>query len=139
MKPSTTHTLEEALFNMFGVMREHWIMMLDEHDLSPALVVTMQMIETPQPLRALAELHRCDASNMTGIADRLEERGFAERRADPNDRRVKLLALTESGETMLRQLRGDRMVGKLPGVVKLTKAEKLQLATLLAKAFERQP
>jgi DNA-binding MarR family transcriptional regulator len=137
MTKSSPPTLEQALFDMFGSMREIWLKMLDDHDLSPTMVVTMQMIETPQPLRVLAQLHRCDASNMTGIADRLEERGLAERTPDPNDRRVKLLALTSAGEKMLWQLRGDRMVGLLPGVATLTKAEKAQLALLLSKAFHQ--
>jgi DNA-binding MarR family transcriptional regulator len=130
-------TLERALFDMFGAMREIWMSMLDDVDLSPILVVTLQMIETPQPLRVLADLHRCDASNMTGIADRLEERGLAKRMPDPNDRRVKLLVLTKAGEKMLWQVRSGRVVDNLPGIAKLTKAERVQLAMLLTKAFQK--
>ncbi len=136
MTPQPTPTLEQALFAMFGSMREIWLSMLDELELSPTLVVTLQMIETPLPLRVLADMHRCDASNMTGIADRLEERGLAKRTPDPNDRRVKLLALTEAGQQMLWQLRSERLIGNLPGMAKLTKAEKAQLAKLLTKAFQ---
>src|SRR4051812_7023474 len=52
----------------------------------------------PVPMRRLACAMRCDPSNVTGLADRLEERGLVERRADPDDRRVKGLALTAEGE-----------------------------------------
>jgi DNA-binding MarR family transcriptional regulator len=57
----------------------------------------------PLPMSALAELLVCDASNVTGIADRLEARGLIERRAAGGDRRVKVLALTPAGtETRAR-------------------------------------
>jgi DNA-binding MarR family transcriptional regulator len=52
----------------------------------------------PSPMRRLAEQMHCEASNLTGLVDRLEGRGLVERRPDPGDRRVRLLALTEAGE-----------------------------------------
>ena len=39
--------------------------------------------EEPMPMSALAERLFCDASNVTGIADRLEARGLVEREAWP--------------------------------------------------------
>src|SRR5919197_504469 len=53
--------------------------------------------ETPMPMSALAERLFCDASNVTGIADRLENRGLIERRSAEGDRRVKALVLTDAG------------------------------------------
>jgi len=56
----------------------------------------------------LADEWLCDASNATWIVDRLEERGLAERRTVPTDRRVKLVVLTPKGsrtrEEMFRKL-----------------------------------
>ena len=46
----------------------------------------------------LADEWLCDASNATWIVDRLEERGLAERRTIPTDRRVKLVVLTAKGD-----------------------------------------
>jgi len=48
-------------------------------------------------MRALAEAWGCDASNATGMIDRLEKRGLAERRIISTDRRVKLVVLTALG------------------------------------------
>lgn len=48
-------------------------------------------------MRALADEWQCDPSNATWIVDRLETLGLAERRAHPDDRRVKLVALTAKG------------------------------------------
>jgi DNA-binding MarR family transcriptional regulator len=55
-------------------------------------------------MRALAEEWTCDASNATFIVDRLEERGLAERRSVPEDRRLKLVVLTQLGERTKRRV-----------------------------------
>jgi DNA-binding MarR family transcriptional regulator len=52
----------------------------------------------------LADEWLCDASNATWIVDRLEERGLAERRTIPTDRRVKLVVLTPKGERTRREM-----------------------------------
>ena len=58
-------------------------------------------------MRSLADEWGCDASNATLIIDRLEKRGFAERRGKPGDRRVKLVVLTAAGvKTRQRLLEG---------------------------------
>src|SRR5581483_11979770 len=51
----------------------------------------------PTPMSRLAEVLNCEASNLTGLVDKLENRGLVERQPDPGDRRVRLLALTEAG------------------------------------------
>jgi DNA-binding MarR family transcriptional regulator len=43
---------------------------------------------------SLARSLHCHDSNVTGLVDRLEQRGLIERQSNPNDRRVKLIALT---------------------------------------------
>lgn len=48
-------------------------------------------------MRSLADEWGCDASNATWIIDRLERLGLAERRSVPDDRRVKLVVLTDEG------------------------------------------
>jgi len=59
----------------------------------------------PRPMRALADAIGVDASSATWLVDRLEERGFAERRPDPDDRRVKTIVLTDRGIAVREQLR----------------------------------
>jgi DNA-binding MarR family transcriptional regulator len=55
-------------------------------------------------MRSLADEWGCDASNATWIVDRLEKREFAERRAMPGDRRVKLVVLTPAGAKARQRL-----------------------------------
>ena len=45
----------------------------------------------------LAEALACDASNVTGLVDRLESRGLVRRKPTAEDRRVKVLELTPAG------------------------------------------
>src|SRR5437764_14680101 len=50
-----------------------------------------------RPMGSLAQSFHCDASTMTWLVDKLEERGLVERRSLPSDRRVKAVALTPLG------------------------------------------
>ncbi len=59
----------------------------------------------PASMRALAASFRCDASNMTGIVDRLESRGLVRREPSPTDRRVKNVALSEEGVAAVENIR----------------------------------
>jgi DNA-binding MarR family transcriptional regulator len=66
----------------------------------------------------LAETLSCDASNVTGLVDRLESRGLVERRPSQGDRRVKVLQLTSSGsrvrgELLRRTMRASHPLSRL--------------------------
>jgi DNA-binding MarR family transcriptional regulator len=94
----------------------------------------LSLLQRPLPMRALAELLGCDASNVTGIVDRLEARGLVRRDADPADRRVKVVALTPEGEVAVRRIRAEITVG-LPGLARLDEDGRRGLSELLARAF----
>lgn len=51
--------------------------------------------------RELGERLECDRTTMSVICDSLEKHGWAERRPDPSDRRVKRVHLTTAGHTSL--------------------------------------
>jgi DNA-binding MarR family transcriptional regulator len=61
----------------------------------------------PLPMRALAGRLACDASNITGLVDRLEARGLVSRHADATDRRIKNVVATEEGREAVRLIRAD--------------------------------
>lgn len=50
-----------------------------------------------------SKLH-CDASNVTGIVDRLVAQGLVERRDNERDRRVKQLTVTERGQAVISKV-----------------------------------
>lgn len=78
-----------------------------EQALSPQQAATLWNLEPGGTLtmNALAEILMCDASNVTGIVDKLEARGLV-RRSQGEDRRVKVLSLTADGESLREALRG---------------------------------
>ena len=101
--------------------------------LTTAQARTLLALVDAAPMRSLADHLRCDASNVTGIADRLQARGLVRRAARDGDRRGKLLALTDEG----RKLRGsleEAMLTASPVMVSLTGKERQVLRGLLAKA-----
>ena len=89
----------------------------------------------PMPMSALAEALHCDNSNITGIVDRLEAAGLAERRPDERDRRVKAVVLTEKGEHM--QIELDRRAGEPPATIaSLSPEDAIALRDILTRAIE---
>jgi DNA-binding MarR family transcriptional regulator len=102
-------------------------------DLTAAQARALLALEGAAPMRSLAEHLRCDASYVTGIADRLEERGLVSREAQAGDRRVKLLQLTPDGRRLRSKLQ-TRMLETSPVMVTLEVGERALLRNLLAKA-----
>jgi DNA-binding MarR family transcriptional regulator len=89
--------------------------------------------ERPLPMSSLADKLFCDASNVTGIADRLESRGLVERRSAEGDRRVKALMLTPAGV----ELRGrvlEIMSEPPTAIASLSVADQRALRDILRRA-----
>ena len=107
---------------------------INEFELSPPQALALRHLEpgSPLPMSALADLLHCDNSNITGIVDRLEDRGLVERRPAAHDRRVKHLLVTERGAEVRERLT-ERMDSAPAELDRLTKAEQRQLLALLRK------
>jgi MarR family transcriptional regulator, organic hydroperoxide resistance regulator len=89
----------ELLLELLHTERARHAAVAAELDLAPMQAVALKKLQpgAPVPMSALAEALGCDASNVTGIVDRLEARGLIERCAADHDRRVKMLSVTEKG------------------------------------------
>ena len=114
-------TLVEFLF----ATRSWWVAICGEFDLTPAQGHALRVLDParPVPMSTLAEALLCDASNVTGIVDKLESRGLIARQGTDHDRRVKQLAVTERGREVRDKLVAAIMhppsaVAALPGDVK---------------------
>src|SRR5918912_2526956 len=79
---------------------------LAELDLTFPQAHMLRLLEPgrPLPMSALAERLVCDASNVTGLADRLEARGLVVRQPAERDRRVKALAITPAGAALRKRV-----------------------------------
>lgn len=80
-------------------LRQHWSAHAAALGLTSGQVkILLQLVPGEAiPMRRLAQQLDLDASNLTTVVDRLATRGVVERQADPGDRRVKALTLTEAG------------------------------------------
>ena len=105
-----------------------------ELELSSLQAIVMRFLDEPRPMGELATMMRCDNSNMTGIVDRLEERGLVERTAAERDRRVKLIALTDRGRELRGQLQ-QRMAEPPEPIVSLSRKDQESLRDILARAL----
>jgi DNA-binding MarR family transcriptional regulator len=96
-----------ALMNeLLHASRRRFLAIASEFELSPPQVRALGVLdpEQPVPMSELACALHCDNSNVTGIVDRLEDRGLVERRSATHDRRVKMLAVTERGAELRARL-----------------------------------
>jgi DNA-binding MarR family transcriptional regulator len=91
----------ELLFDFIQHIKHEWAVIAELHGMSLAQLHTVWLLMNgPAPMVQLSTHMVCDASYITGIVDRLEQQGIVERREDPSDRRVKLIALTPKGRTL---------------------------------------
>ena len=129
---STTEELWPLLVELLLSARGWWIGLCGEMDLTAAQGHALKSLDPnrPVPMSALADALFCDASNVTGIVDKLEARGLIARQGSEQDRRVKQLVVTEAG----RKLR-DKLTSRVlmpPRAVEALPAEfKAQLVSVI--------
>jgi DNA-binding MarR family transcriptional regulator len=136
--PQRTDVASEAWTLMldffFSKARPRMLELWREFDLMPPQQMVLGLLPEPKPMGELAQHMHCDSSNITGIVDRLEERGLVERGAAEGDRRVKLVALTAAGERLRAELARRRAVPP-PELAALSQAELKKLRDIFTKAI----
>jgi DNA-binding MarR family transcriptional regulator len=125
----------ELLWQIMQAHKPRFMALAQEMGLAPMQLHALRLIEPGEglPMRSLAGLLFCDASNVTGIVDRLESRGLIERRPSPKDRRVRLLMLTEEG-ARLREAAYRQMTTPPPEIAALSREHKRALRDALRAA-----
>ena len=124
-------------FELTGRLRALMDLRAAELDLTPMQARSLWLSREPISMGELAERLHCDASNVTGIADRLEERGLMERVVDPDDRRRRNLVVTEEGVAVALQLR-DRLEQGNP-ILALSEDQLATMRDLLEQALAADP
>ena len=120
---------------LFFSSRPRFFALAHEFDLAPMQLRALKELspDNEVPMSALASHLFCDASNVTGIVDRLEARGLIERRPSANDRRMKMLRVTAEG-ARVRELLVERMSEPPPAIAQLSPEDQCTLRDLLRKA-----
>ncbi|MFE9427662.1 MarR family winged helix-turn-helix transcriptional regulator [Kitasatospora sp. NPDC006697] len=101
--------LTRQLVGLFAAVNRRYAREIEQaaaaHRLTALQAKALLAAERPVRMRAVADTVHAEPSNVTAIVDRLEERGLVERRPDPADRRVKLVAATGQGREVTADLR----------------------------------
>jgi MarR family transcriptional regulator, organic hydroperoxide resistance regulator len=137
----TTRTLSPAaeawglMQQLFQASRHRFMAIAQEFELSPPQVMALKALdpERPVPMSELACALHCDNSNVTGIVDRLEDRGLVERRSAAHDRRVKMLAVTPEGAEVRERLR-ERLCDPPPQLAGLAREDQAALRDIMRRA-----
>ena len=139
MKSRNSHACEawELLLKLFFSQRADLPGLAAEFDLSPVQCHVLRLIEPGQPLPMgrIAETLACDASNVTGLVDRLEARGLVRRQLSEEDRRVKALDLTPTG-ARLRAVVLERMTKPPDSLSRLSPSEQRSLVRILRRLLD---
>ncbi len=141
---SVAEELMEQLAPLLAGERAVFAQRCHEHSISMGHLHLMTLLEEhgPLPMGRLAELLGTALPNVTGMTDRMEERGLVERARDAEDRRVVMLSLTPQGIAQLRELtelRRQRLGAALTHLTADQRVTLLRSIKHLRAAFERVP
>ena len=94
--------------------------------------------DRPQQMSGVAATIGCGPSNLTGIIDKLEARGFVKRRPGQGDRRVKEVSLTRAGQAFRNRLLA-RIRERAPWMRALSAEDQQTLVEIFTKAVAAAP
>jgi len=110
----------------------------EAHGITPVQFAALQAVNnTPEvDQRTLARTIGLDTSTTAGVVDRLETRGLMLRSASEQDRRVRLLTLTEEGRALLREVVPAMQQAQRRILEPLNAKEQAQFMALLMRIVE---
>jgi DNA-binding MarR family transcriptional regulator len=112
---------------------------LDEHGLSMwgySVLVTLDQ----SPVRtqaALAEAIGADKTRIIPVLDELQGQGYIERHPDPDDRRVRLLAVTDAGRAIKDAVQAEIQRGEERLLAVLSPADRAAFLRALERLTDR--
>lgn len=120
------------------VIRDHMNPLLGEAGLQVGefdVLTPLRRIGAPYMLSPtqLYEAALISSGGMTARLDRLERAGLVERRPDPNDRRGRRIALTDTGLAVIEEMIGRMVAMEVEMLAVLTEEEQVTLNGLLKK------
>jgi DNA-binding MarR family transcriptional regulator len=124
----------ELMLQLFFGQRDRFLALSVKHGLAPAHTKALLDLDPDQTasMRHLATQLSCDASYVTAIVDRLEERGYVERRPSLADRRVKEVVLTAAGRQAREEIH-DALHRPPDSLVRLSAADQRALRNIVRR------
>lgn len=135
MPSHSSDTFYFCLVSFLLQAKQHVVNMSGEFGLTSIQALTLLQVNTIEPptMSTFCKLYACDASNITGIIDGLEQKGLVSRQPHPSDRRIKIIHLERAGKAMQ-----DKIIKRLAETSEhlfagLTKAERQEFEALVCK------
>lgn len=119
-----------------AINAKHGLMHIAEkHNLTVMQMYTLCLLESDKsiPMNSLSWMINCDASNVTGIVDKLFQNKFIKREENPDDRRAKMITLTPKGVKLCEKIAIALASYQPETLNNLSVQEKQQLLFLLNK------
>jgi len=142
--PAKTNAAELDALPGHAIRRLHQIavaIFLQEtqaHGLTPVQFAALSQAQRTPGLdqRTLAGQIGLDTSTIAGVIDRLEARGLMRREASPQDRRVRLLSVTDAGRQLLQASEPDMLRAQQRILQPLPAAERKQFMRMLQQLVQ---
>jgi DNA-binding MarR family transcriptional regulator len=140
--------LADALFGLIGGLKRRLMASVPDELRSEFGAVTWHQVGALEQLRAamqtssgatmneIAQMQQCALSSASALVDRMIRLGFAERRNDPEDRRIIHIAPTALGEQMLEKFDDARKTVALKALAPLSDADLEMLIALMSKVVD---
>lgn len=132
---SDAYQISGLMFQIVEQMSRYFELAAAEYGLSEPQARLMLELDGPKKMSILAARLGCDASNVTGLVDRLAGHGLLARHQNDDDRRVRWVELTGDGQLILEKLQA-RFASDRPSVLALHPQERADLLRLLRRVHE---
>jgi DNA-binding MarR family transcriptional regulator len=141
----SANTLQNNLYWQLlrvAINAKHSLMNIAErHKLTVMQMYTLCLLESDKsiPMNSLSSMLHCDASNVTGIVDRLFHQKYIKREENPEDRRSKMIKLTQKGSKLCEKVSESLLSQEPAGLNELSSKQKQQLLEILTKTSFSSP
>ena len=101
-----THCLMNTIL-VGNLLLEEFARLLEPHALTPAQFQTLAILhgeDEPLPHNVIAQRLLVSRGTVTWLIDALEKRGYVQRESHPSSRRTVLVAVTEAGHAIVREV-----------------------------------
>jgi DNA-binding MarR family transcriptional regulator len=105
----------------------------DEYGLTGMQAMMLFLLDKPRPMHSFKQVFNCDASNITGLVDGLEQKKLASRYESKEDRRIKMVKLDSKGKRVRAALVRQSTAANSPLLSKLNPSELKAFIQLLRK------
>lgn len=129
-----TEVYRKLILLMMYSKRAMWEV-LEQRNMTPVQGSMLMLFEpgARRSMNSLSKLMGCDASNITGLVDRLDSNELIERTTDPTDRRVKLIKLSDKGIECRQMVLDNLKKSQAADLHTLTDEEQEQLIKIIDK------